>query len=167
MPRIASRRHLVKANPHRYRVGYERGLGLLIRSGLWARLSEPAKAIAAVLLEFGERIGSSDDALRPQMAYRSIARYSGVQSHNAIRNGLVELAEMGFLILPAVTTPRTPDRQSATYTVTPNSQALWELAQTAARQTQQEAAAEVELRRQQRNERLQERRQKAAAAPER
>ena len=88
------------------------------------------------------------------MAYRTLARFSGVQSHNAIRKGLVDLSEVGFLVLPPAVPSRCLDRRSATYIVTPNSRELWELAQTTARQTKQEIAAEVELRRRQRNERL-------------
>jgi hypothetical protein len=94
---------------------------------------------------------ASSRRVRPQ---ETLARFSGVQSHNAIRKGLVALAEVGFLILPARAASASPDRQTATYVVAPNSQELWELAQTTARQTQQEIAAEVELRRRQRNERL-------------
>jgi len=154
VPSISAHKRLGDVDRRRDRVGYEQGLGLLIRSGLWARLSKPGQAIAAVLLEFGEKEKPLDETLRVKMAYRTLARYSGVQSHNAIRKGLVELAEVGFLILPAGTATASLDRQSATYIVTPNSQTLWELAQTTARQTQQEIAAEVELRKRQRNERL-------------
>ena len=64
VPSIPARKRLTDADGRRDRVGYERGLGLLIRSGLWARLSGPAQAIAAVLLEFGERGGPLEEALR-------------------------------------------------------------------------------------------------------
>jgi hypothetical protein len=154
VPSIPARKRLADWNGRRDRVGYERGLGLLIRSGLWARLSAPAQAVAPVLLEFGEKERLLDETLRVKMAYRTLARYSGVQSHNAIRKGLVELAEVGFLILPPAGAAASIDRQTAAYTVTPNSQALWELAQTTARQTQQEIDAEIELRKRQRAERL-------------
>ena len=159
VPSIPARRRLRDGNERSYRVGYEHGLGLLIRSGLWAELSEPAKAIAPVLLEFGEKVRPLDDTLRVQMAYRTLVRFSGIQSHNAIRKGLVELSEVGFLILPAGAASASLDRKSATYIVTPNSHQLWELAQTTARQTQQEIGAEVELRKRQRNERLRSRRE--------
>jgi hypothetical protein len=154
VPSIPARKRLAEPDGGRYRVGYERGLGLLIRSGLWARLAAPAQAIAAVLLEFGEKRGPLDEALRVQMAYRALARFSGVQSHNAIRKGLVDLSEVGFLVLPTDARSLALDRRSATYIVTPNSNELWELAQTTARQTQQEIAAEIELRRRERNKRL-------------
>jgi hypothetical protein len=160
VPSIPARKRLTEPDGRRDRVGYERGLGLLIRSGLWARLSEPARAIAPVLLEFGEKKGPPDDTLRVQMAYRTLVRYSGVQSHSAIRRGLVALSDVGYLVLPAELSARAPQRESAIYLVTPNSNALWELAQTVSRQTQQEIATEIELRRRQRNERMHERRGK-------
>jgi hypothetical protein len=81
-----------------------------------------------------------------------------VQSHNAIRKGLVELSEVGFLVIPAATARRSLDRQSASYTVTPNSHELWELTQTVFSQMQQEVAAEIELRKRQRHARLLKRR---------
>lgn len=154
VPSIPACKRLMGTEQRRSRVGYERGLGLLIRSGLWARLSAPAQAIAPVLLEHGDKDTPLAESLRVRMAYRTLARFSGVQSHNAIRKGLVELEEVGFVVLPPSAPSRSLDRQTATYVVTPNSDELWELANTTARQTQQEIAAEVELRRRQRNERL-------------
>ncbi len=154
VPTIPIRKRLTDALDRRYRVGYDRGLGLLIRSGLWARLSAPAQTIAAVLLEYGEKEHALNETLRVRMAYRSLARYSGVRSHNAIRKALLELNEVGFLRLQSTAPALSLNRQSATYIVTPNSDCLWELAQTAAEQTKQEIAAEVELRKRQRNERL-------------
>ncbi len=154
VPTIPARKHLARNNRRRDPVGYEQGLGLLIRSGLWAKLSTPAHSLAAVLLEFGEKESPLDETLRVQMAYRTLARFSGVQSHNAIRKGLLELGEVGFLRLPNCARSTSLNRRSATNTVTPNSHQLWELAQTTARQTQQESAAEVELRKRQRNERM-------------
>lgn len=154
VPRIPACKRLAGQDRPRDRVGHERGLGLLIRSGLWAGLSVPARALAPVLLEFAEKQRPLDEGARVQMAYRTMSRFSGLKSHNAIRKGLVELGEVGFLVLPTVPTPRYPERQSATYIVTPNSGQLWELAQTVSRQTRQEIAAEKELRRRQRNERL-------------
>jgi hypothetical protein len=161
VPFIPARKRLTHIEPRRNRAGPERGLGLLIRSGLWATLSEPTKAIAAVLLEFAEKGTPLDETLSVQMAYRTISRYSGIQSPNAIRGALVELGEVGFLVLPEG--PRRPlDRTSAGYVITPNSQQLWELAQMTARQQQQEIAAEIELRRRDRNARLQSKRKQKA-----
>jgi hypothetical protein len=159
VPSIPARKRLIGEALRRERVGLERGLGLLIRSGIWGSLSEPARAIGAVLLEFAEKRSSLEEVFHVQMAYRTISRYSGIQSHNAIRKGLVELNEVGFLVLPAGPLLRSPDRPSASYTVTPNSERLWELGQVVAHQHQQEIAAEVELRKRDRNGRLRSKRE--------
>jgi hypothetical protein len=166
VPTIPARKRLTQVDGRRYRVGHERGLGLLIRSGLWARLSRPAQTLAAVLLEFGGKNREFDEPLIVQMAYRTLARFSGVQSHNGIRKGLVELSEVGFLVLPAAPQVRSLDRESSKYVVTPNSSLLWELAQTAAEQTKQESAVEKELRTRQRNERLRLSRTTQRSAPQ-
>lgn len=160
VPRIPAGKRLSGEARLRNRVGYERGLGLLIRSGIWEILSQPAKAITPVLLEFADPPAPLTDALNVTMAYRTISRYSGIRSPNAIRSALVELSEVGFLVLPPGPR-RSLDRTSASYVVTPNSEQLWELAQMTARQQRQEIAAEIELRRRDRNARLQSKRRKA------
>jgi hypothetical protein len=86
--------------------------------------------------------------------YRAIARFSGITSHNAIRSALVALNEAGFLKFPDGSSRSGPARLSTTYELTPHSDDLWELAQAAALQTQQEIAAEVELRERERKERI-------------
>jgi hypothetical protein len=153
VPTIPARKRLTSESRLRSPVGYERGLGLLIRSGLWRILSEPAKAIAPVLMEYAEK-RKAGVVFDVQIAYRRISRFSGIQSPNAIRKGLMELSEVGFLVLPGGPVHRSPDRQSGAYVVTPNSDQLWELAQMVARQQQQEIAAEIELRKRDRNARL-------------
>jgi hypothetical protein len=158
VPLIPARKRLVSEQPRRGRVGHERGLGLLIRSGLWATLSKAAKAIAPVLLEFAERRGLMEDLWDVEIAYLTISRLSGVRSPNAIRKALVELSEVGFWVLPAGGPRRCLERASASYVVTPNSQQLWELAQMVAHHMQQEIAAEIGLRKRDRNARLQSKR---------
>jgi hypothetical protein len=46
-----------------------------------------------VLLEFAEPAVGLRDAVTVTISYRAIARYSGITSHNPIRNGLVALKE--------------------------------------------------------------------------
>ena len=165
VPCIAPRKWLSGEDRPSNPVGREQGIELLIRSGIWAGLSEPAKAIAPVLLEFGEKVDAFGERRQTQVSYRKLARYSGIQSHNAIRKGLVELSDVGFLSLPPGTAVRSPDRRTSTYVVTPNSDALFELANAVARQTQQAVDAEIELRRHQRNDRLRLRREKEKKRP--
>jgi hypothetical protein len=95
------------------------------------------------------------EVLQVRISYRAITRYSGIQSPNAVRKALLELSELGFLRLPDPAVPRLlADRATATYTLTPLSNELQELAQASARQSQQEIAAEVELRARKRRERM-------------
>jgi hypothetical protein len=130
----------------RHRVGYEQGLGLLVRSGLWGTLSEAARCIAPVLLDMAEKPAPAAEDLVLQMSYVGIARFSGVHSHRAIRKALVELAEIGFLRMPSGATPRSPERTSSRYVVTPLSEELRETANAFAAQQRTEIAAEKELR---------------------
>jgi len=167
VPTIPARKRLTIDRQHRGPVGYERGLGLLIRSGLWADLSAPAQAIAPILWEFGEKTDAFGEIRLVKMAYRTIARHSGIESHNAIRKALVELAEIGYLSLPRDVLPRCPERESSTYIVTPNSNELFERANAAAYQRQQEIDAEIELRRRRRNELRRQRQEIYSAASER
>jgi hypothetical protein len=153
VPTIPARWHIARLQGQ-HRVGYERGVGLLIRSGLWAGFREATQAIAPVLLEFAEPAEGLRDVLTVRISYRAIARFSGISSHNAIRSALVALKEAGFLRLPQDSARRSPDRLSARYEITPYSDELWELAQAAARQQQQEITAEIELRERERKERI-------------
>jgi hypothetical protein len=154
VPTIPARKHLTDSARRRDRVGLARGLGLLIRSGLWATLSEAAQAIAPVLLELSEKQQPSDDKSTVKISYLGMARYSGVRSPNSIRKALVALSEVSFLELPESAARRSPDRQTATYSMTPDSDQLWELAQAFAKQTQMEIAAEKELRARLRKEKI-------------
>lgn len=146
VPFIPAGRRLTHPTRRRHEVGLERGLALLVRSGLWASLPEAARGIAPVLLELSEKQRASDAELTVQISYLGISRYSGVRSPTAIRKALVALSEVGFLRLPETAGRRSPERKSATYTVTPNSDELWELAQAVAAQMKEEIAAERELR---------------------
>jgi hypothetical protein len=126
----------------------------MVRSGIWSRLSEAAQAVAPVLVEFAEKEQPHHEEMTVQISYRGITRTSGVSSPNAIRKALVELSEIGFLVLPERSRLMSLERGTATYRLTPWSNALWEFAQTVARQAKQEIEAEVELRAQKRRERL-------------
>jgi hypothetical protein len=146
VPTIPARKQLNRPE-RRMRVGYERGLGLLIRSGLWSTLSQATKAIAPVLLDLAEKEQQHREILTVRISYRGITRYSGIQSPNAIRKALLELADLKFLRLPEpARSPLLTDHTAATYTLAPLSDELWELANARALQTQQEITAEIDLR---------------------
>jgi hypothetical protein len=121
VPAISARRHVARLKGQ-YRVGYARGVGLLIRSGFLGWVPRGAtQAIALVLLEFAEPAEGLRDVLTVTISYRAISRFSGITSPNAIRSALVALGEAGFLKLPPGPARRTPDRLSATYQLTPYS----------------------------------------------
>jgi hypothetical protein len=145
VPTIPARRPIPSLDAP-YHIGYERGLGLLVRSGLWGTLSEAARCVAPVLLEKAEKVFPTDDELTLQISYVGIARFSGVKSHRAIRKALVELGEIGFLRMPCAGLPRSPERSSSRYIVTPHSDELWDAGNAFAAQLRQEIAAEKELR---------------------
>ena len=145
VPTIPARRRLPSA-PVPHRVFYERGLGLVVRSGVFASLSEATRCIAPVLLEMAERREPAHEELALQISYVGIARFSGVRSHRAIRKALIELGEIGFLGMPSAGLRRSPNRTSSHYILTPLSDELWESCNAFAAQVRTEIAAEKELR---------------------
>jgi hypothetical protein len=146
VPMIPAGKRLVDPERFRFRVGYEHGLELLIRSGLWGTLSGPAQSIAAVFSTMAETNEPSAQEAPIRLSYAGIKRYSGVASPNAIRSALLELGEIGFLQLPEASLRRFPQRGAAVYIVTPNSDELRELANAFSAQMKMEIAAERELR---------------------
>jgi hypothetical protein len=146
VPVIPAGKRLAEADRCRSQAGCERGLGLLVRSGLWGTLSAPAQSVAAVLWETCEKDEPTAHEFSIRISYAGISRYSGVRSPNAIRKALMELGEIGFLKFPEAGLRRTPARTAAKYIVTPNSDELYELAQAFSAQMLTEIAAARELR---------------------
>jgi hypothetical protein len=154
VPMIPAGKRLEEAARLRTRFGHERGLELLIRSGLWGTLSEASRSIAPVLQALSEKTGPSDERPSIRISYVKITRFSGVKSPNSIRKALHELEEVGFLTMPEAGLGRSPSRQASLYVVTPNSETLVELAHAFATQMRVEIAAEQEIRRRLRKERI-------------
>ena len=146
VPVIPARKRLMEPDRWRDRFGYERGLELLIRSGLYATLSEAARSVAPILLAMSDKKEATDQASSIRMSYAGISRYSGIRSPNAISSALIELRDIGFLTLPDAGLPRSPARPASLYIITPNSDVLYELAQAFSAQMKTEIAAERELR---------------------
>ena len=153
VPFVPRRRPVRPANAS-YQVGYEHGIGLLVRSGLWGTLSEAARCIAPVLLEMAEKVSPGREEFALQMSYVAISRFSGVRSHRAIRKALLELTELGFLRQPCAGLRRLPERSASSYIVTPLSDDLREGANAFAAQLRTEIAAERELRKRARQQRI-------------
>jgi hypothetical protein len=149
----ARKRQTVESRP-RGAVGRERGLGLLVRSGLWGTLSESAKAVAPVLEEFSEKTVNPGCEPTLRMSYVAICRFSGLRSPNAIRKALLELGELGFVRLPESGLRQHPSRQPSLYIVTPDSDELYEAANAFAARQRVEIEAERELRSRLRTDRI-------------
>ena len=152
VPVIPAGKRLTDVDRWRGQVGYECGLELLIRSGLFGTLSEAARSIAPILLAMSEK--ATDQALSIRMSYAGISRYSGIRSPNAIRRALTELSEIGFLRLPEAGFRRCPERPASLYILTPNSDELHQLAQVFVAQKKTEVAAAGELRGRLRSEKI-------------
>jgi len=153
VPQIPKRRHLEPNQPPRwYDVGHEQPIELLVKSGIWARLSPQAQRIAPVL--FGLATKEDRDTFRVQISNRAIMRYSGVKSFSSVCKAIGQLGEIEWLqCIPGTVRAGTELRSTSTYLLTPYSDALQELANTTFVQQKQEIEAEREIRKQQRRAR--------------
>jgi hypothetical protein len=154
VPIIPKRRRITADVRAAWPIGLEGPLGVLIRSGLWTRLSEATQSIAPVLVEHGER-STKDGSLLVKISYRGITRYSGVDSPNAVSKALSELAEIGWLTRVSEATLTSDLRRPVgEYLITPHGDQLMETAHHCYAQHRLEIDAERELRRRMRKERL-------------
>jgi len=154
VPDLPPGKHLVQPARDIFRVGLEGDIELLVRSGLWARLSPPAQSLVPVLLELAGR-NPGTQTLSLQISYRALARYSGIGSPRAISKALRELREIGWLSV-AVGARRPgpgPVRNVSSYLLTPRSQEILELANANVAQLRNDIEAERTLRSQARAER--------------
>ena len=129
VPSIPKGKHLVKPKGHIARYGHERPIELLVRSGLWARMSRCAQQLAVVIVEL-ELEGEHAASWEREISYRALARYSGLKSDASVSKGLQELEFMGWLRRkqPRPRKTNSPIRETATYIVTPFSDSVRELA---------------------------------------
>jgi len=147
VPDLLIGRRLIEPARRIFQFGSESEIGLLIQSGLWARLSPTARSMVPVLLELGERVPGTQN-LTIQISYRSLARFSGVASPNAIARALRELQEIVWL----TTRPSQPEpgsrliRATKKYLITPRSDELLEQANANFSQIRSEIDIEKELR---------------------
>src|SRR5262249_48721483 len=103
---IPKGQHLADARAIRpYKVGHEKPIALLIKSGIWTSLASPTQRIVPVLLCFAER-GNAPETLKVRLSYRAIQRYSGVRSFQSISKALQQLEELWWLRkVPQTTVP--------------------------------------------------------------
>ena len=118
-----------------------------MRSGLWARLGDPAQRIVPVFLTFAN--GDLHKGVELVMSYGAITRYGGIVSPNAIDSRLSELQDMHWLER-TLTKRSSVIHETGRYWITPYSDELMELANAWFLQQRKEIEAKSELRRQQR-----------------
>jgi len=150
---IPKRRHLEPNKPLRWcDVGHEQPIELLVKSGIWARLSPQAQRIAPVLFCLATK--EDRDTFRVQISNRAIMRYSGAKSFSSVSKAISQLEEIEWLqCVPGTARAGAELRSTSTYLLTPYSDALQELANATFVQQKQEIEAEREIRKQQRRAR--------------
>ena len=129
VPTIATGARLTEEPRFGSQAGCERGLGLLVRSGLYGSLSAPARGLATGFWELCDKDERMAYEFPLQISYAGLSRFSGVVSPTAIRKALFALGEIGFLRFPEAGRRRSPANPASLYVVTPNSNELSELAQ--------------------------------------
>jgi len=154
VPEIGSGRHIVEPERFIFQLGHESEIGLLVHSGLWARLSATARAIVPVLLELAER-EPEKQTLQVAISYRALMRFSGVASPNGIAEALRQLEEIHWLSI--VVSQREPGsgpvRPTSSYLITPRSDELLDLANANFKQMREEIEIERVIRAEARSKR--------------
>jgi len=154
IPELARGKHLIQPQRRIFQVGFESDIGLLVRSGLWAQLSPPARSIVPVFLELANR-GPGKQTYTIQISYRALGRFSGIASHRAIAGVLRELQDIHWLApVPSPPEPgAVPVRLVSMYLVPPRSDELLEMANAHVAKTREEIEAERRLRAEHRSKR--------------
>lgn len=146
VPGLQRGAHLAKPLEPMREVGYETPLQLLVRSGIWARLSGPAQSLVPTLLESAQSWQNQTATIT--ISYAGLRRYSGVRSDESICKAIKELECIGWL-------KRNPSRRelssrvvrtTTTYTLTPLSNEVKNYGNGIYRQHQESIKAERELR---------------------
>ncbi len=147
VPEIPRGAHIVEPGRRTFQFGRESEIGLLILSGLWAKLSAAARALVPVLLELAE-LEPGKQPLSVTISYRALMRFGGVRSPNRVSAALRELEQIHWLAsLAGGREPGSgPVRAASTYLLTPRSDELLELANANCKQMRDEIASQRALR---------------------
>lgn len=130
VPLIPKGKHLAKKTDQVARYGFERPTELLVRSGLWAKMSPPARALVVVFVELVVESHRAEN-WEFSISYQGLGRYSGLKSSASIAKGLQELEVIGWLRrsrVPPTRAGQGPLRETNKYFITPFSDAVRELA---------------------------------------
>jgi hypothetical protein len=119
-----------------FRVGTGGDLEDVVRSGLYATLSNPARSILQVIQELRETKGAA------RVPYKSLMRYAGVGSKSTIKAALDELA--GIHLLDIHKTHRGSIEPHNVYCLTPHDPELRKLIQEAYDRNRDAIAAECD-----------------------
>lgn len=154
VPEVPRGAHIVEPGRRTFQFGRESEIGLLIHSGLWAKLSPVARALVPVLLELAAR-DSGKHTLSATISYRALMRYGGISSPNGVSAALRELEQIHWLaVLAGGREPGSgPVRAASTYLLTPRSDELFELANANCKQMRDEIESQRELRAEARTQR--------------
>ncbi len=165
VPCIPKGKHLKQAASPPVRAGFEGDLGVLIFSGMWARLSLPARAIVPVLLNYADR-QSGAVPVEVRLSYRAISRYSGISSPNAIAEAIRELEEIGWMARKEGSSSLGhPVRTVGVYVLTPQAAPVVERASALWQENREAIEIEREIRQRQRTERQRQRQRLNLSAP--
>jgi hypothetical protein len=152
VPFIPKGKHLKQPSRPPVRAGFEGDIGVLVVSGLWAEFSAPTRCIVPALLSLADRETGKRTA-EISISYKGISRYSGVASPNAIAKAIRELEEIGWLARKDGPRASNSLRAVNTYLLTPQADAVVELAGARWKQTREAVEGEREIRKRRRTER--------------
>jgi hypothetical protein len=155
VPTVPTRKHFIEPPRVVHQAGFETALGLLIRSGLWARLSGFTQRLVPVLLEFADQPDAATRNQKLCLSFHAINRYVGSKSRHGIIAGLAELEEIHWLKRESASLAGSI-RPTGCYLLTPFSDELQELANSTAAEFKAEIAIQRELRREVRKQRKRE-----------
>jgi hypothetical protein len=161
VPRIPAGKHIQALKRFAHTAGFETATGMLVRSGLWARISPFTQRLVPVLLELAEFRATAASEQKEQeksicVSFRALGRYAsssaGRASDSMVTKGLSELEDIGWLI--RVNRGGGLVRNVGRYILTPFSEAVQESAGATATELRTGIAVEKELRKQARRKKL-------------
>jgi hypothetical protein len=152
VPTIPKGGHLPRSLRQLREVGSQGPQSLLIRTGIWARLPEPARRMVPVFLEFAGRI--ENQTARVHMSYRGLRRFTGLNSDASVRKGILALEQMGWLRREGARRETgSIIRTAGTYVLTPWSDGVMALGNSLMREEREAIECERELRKRAREHR--------------
>jgi hypothetical protein len=123
LPRKPKGSHLKNPSGEPVPPGCRNPWALLIPTGVWAELSETAKALIPMFLLFAEWDNGGDIGTLTT-SHGAIKRYTGIKSPNAIVDAMAELEAIGWLLRCPTRRGGSPVKAVMIYIITPLSQGV-------------------------------------------